>query len=229
VHEGFQLGEEGNPEDVNLRVTARKFLEFQRGFLRRRWALYYAIWACAVTAYFLVPFLLGFTQFATLPTAAQLLTIAGLDLVLTVVAVAVSVLLWGLAERTSEVRNATDGRPSLTGRRNLLRFAIVLAIVVGILEVSTRSTFAAFLLVDTVVVAVSLFLLLHLHRAFRPIPLEGWLAAAAFIAAAALSYVSLLLLDYPLGHEIAWSAAVVVWLGCAAYARFGVHDDSEGS
>ena len=223
------MGEDGNPDYADLRAAASKFLEFQRGFLRRRWAVYYAIWACAVTAYFLVPFLLAFTEFATLPLAAQLVALAGLDLVLTAVAVAVSVLLWGLAERTSDVRNATDGRPSLTGRRNLLRFVIVLAIVVGILAVSTRSTFAAFLLVDTVVVAVSLFLLLHLHRAFQPIPLEGWLAAAAFITAAAFSYVSLLLLDYPIGHELAWSAAVVVWLGCAAYARFGVHDNSGGS
>jgi len=229
VHEGFQLGEDGNPDYADLRVTARKFLEFQRGFLRRRWASYYAIWACAVTAYFLVPFLLGFTQFATLTLAAQLLTLAGLDLMLTVAAVAVSILLWGLAGRTSDVRSAADGRPSLTGRWNLLRFAIVVVLVVGVLAVSTRSGFASSLLVDTVLVALSLLLLFHLRRAFRPIPLEGWLAAAALIAAAAFSYVSLLLLDYPLGHEIAWSAAVGVWLGCAAYARFGVRDDSEGS
>jgi len=227
VREGFHLGDEGNPDDVDLRVTARKFLEFQRGFLRRQWASYYAIWACAVTAYFLLPSLLGFTQFATLSTAARLLTLAGLDLMLTVEAVAISLLLWGLAERTSDVRSAADGSPTLTSRRNLLRFAIVVAIVVGILAVSTRSSFASFLLVDTVLVALSLLLLFHLHRAFRPVPLEGWLAAAAFIAAAVSSYVSLLLLDYPLGHEIAWSTAVVVWLGCAAYGRFAVHKDPE--
>jgi hypothetical protein len=229
VHGGLTLGEEGNPEDVDLRVTARRFLEFQRGFLRRRWAPYYAIWACAVTAYFLVPFLLGFTQFATSPTPVRLLTLTGLDLLLTVAAVAISLLLWGLAERTSNVRSAADGRPTLTSRRNLLRFAIVVAIVVGILAVSTRSSFASSLLVDTVIVALSLLLLFHLHRAFRRIPPEGWLAASAFIAAAAFSFVSLLLLDYPLGHEVGWSAAVVVWLGCAAYARFAVRDDSEGS
>jgi len=215
--------------DSGLRATAHEFLEFQRGFLRQRWASYYAIWAGAVVAFFLVPVFLGFTSFSTMPLTARLATLAGIDLVLTATALAVTVLLWGLAARTSEIRDAASGRLSLTSTRNLVRFAIVLAIVVGSIAISTRSSFASILVADTSLVVLSLFLLLHLRRAFRPIPFEGWLAATAFISAAAVSYVSLLLLDYPLGHLVGWSAAIVVWLGCAAFCRFGVLAGSEGS
>lgn len=219
------MGDSGHPD---LRTTARRALEFQRGYLRWRWATYYAVWACAVAAYILVPFLLGFTGFSTLPYTSQILALATLDFVVTIAAVAESVLVWGLAERTFALRNATDRRSSLVGPRNLIRFAIVLAIVVAAFAISTRSNFATSVLVDTVLLVLALLLFLHLHRAFRPIPLEGWLAAGAFITAAALSYVALFLFGYTLGHEIAWSAAVVVWFGCAAYARFGAHRDSEG-
>ena len=227
MYGGSYLGEAGAPDDGDLRATARRFLEFQRGFLRRRWASYYAVWASAAAVYFLIPFILGFTRFNALPPSTQYLTFVALDVVFTIVAVAVSVRIWGLAERTSDVRSAADGRPSLTGRRNLLRFVIVLAVVVGALTVSTRSVFASFLLGDTALLVLALFLLLHLHRAFRPIPVEGWLAAYAFIFAAAFSYASLLLSNYALGHEIAWFAAVVAWLGCAAYSRYGLPDASE--
>ena len=222
------LGEEKDSEYTDLRATARRFLDFQRGYLRRRWALYYAVWATAVAGYFLVPFLLDSTRFSALPSVDQYLTLGGIDLALTIAGVAVSVRSWGLADRTSEVRSATEGLPSFTGTRNLVRLAIVLTIVIIALAISTRSVFAAYLLGDSVLLVLSLLLILHLHRAFRPIPVEGWVAIAAFVLASAVSYTSLLLLDSPLGHEIAWAAAVVVWFGCAAYARFGVAEDSEG-
>jgi len=227
MQEGSLLGAKEVSNSSDLRDTAREFLEFQRGFLRQRWAPYYAIWACATTAYFIVPLLLGFTPFSTWPLAARLATLAGADLLLTATALAVTVLLWGLAARTSEVRNAAEGRLLLTSTRNLIRFAIVLAVVVGAIAVSTRSNFASYLVGDTGLLILSLFLLLHLRRAFQPVPFEGWLAAATIIGAAALSYVSLLFLDYPLGHEVAWSAAIVVWLCCATFARFGARDTVE--
>jgi len=229
MNEGSGPGGSGDSDYTDLRALARRFLAFERGFLRRQWAAYYAIWACAVTGYFLVPFLLSFTSFAALSATAHYLIFAGVDVVLTIAALIVSVLIWGHAERTFDVRSAVDGRPSLTSYRNLLRIAIILALVVGIVTVSTRSDLASYLLGDALLLVLSLFLLLHLRRAFRPIPVEGWLAVTAFVGAIAFSYGSLLLFDYPLGHEIAWFAAVVVWLGCAAYSRFGVPDEAEGS
>lgn len=215
-------------DQTDLRTTARRALEFQRGYLRRRWATYYAVWACAVVAYFLLPFLLSFTGFSTLPGASQILILATIDFVVSIAAVFESVLTWGLAERTFALRSATDGRLSLVGPRNLIRFVIVLAVIIAAFAISTRSNFATYVLVDTVLLVLALLLLLHLHRAFRPIPPEGWLAAGTFIAAAALSYLSLFLFDSTFAHEIAWSAAVVVWFGCAAYARFGAQRDSGG-
>ena len=222
---GPRVGAEEDSVPTDLRATARRFLEFQRGFLRQRWASYYALWATAVTSYFLLPLLLGFTRFSALLSSTRFLIFAALDLLLTIAALTVTLLAWGHAERISRVRSAAEGRPSLTGGRNLLRFAIVVAVVVGVLAVSTRSAFVTPLLVDSILLVLALLLLLHLRRAFRPIPLEGLLAAAAFLVAAAISYGSLLLFASARGHEIAWSTAIAVWFGCAAYARFGVHEN----
>ena len=213
-------------DSPDLRASARAFLAFERGYLRRRWAAYYALWAGVAAAYFDVAYLLSFTSFSTLPSTYQLLTLWGLRFVLTIAALTISVLIWGLAERTSALRVATDGRPSLLGPLNLIRFAIVATAVIAVALVSLRSSFVSDILGDTALLVLALFLFLHLHYAFRSIPPEGWLAAFAFIAAGAISYISLLLGD-PLGHVLAWSAAVVVWLGCATYARFGAHDASE--
>jgi len=209
-----------------LRATARTFLEFERGYLRRRWAAYYGLWAGAAAAYFVAAYLLSFTSFSAWSSFTQLLTLWGLRFVLTIAALTMSVLIWGLAERTSALRVATNGHPSVMGPLNLVRFAIVLTVVVAALLVSLRSSFASDIIGDSALLVLTLFLFLHLHYAFRPIPPEGWLAGLTFIAAGTLSYVSLLL-SYPLGHVIVWSAAVVVWLGCAAYARFGGRDAPE--
>ena len=108
---------------------------------------------------------------------------------------------------------------------NLLRYLLVAAVLVGALVLSTRSASAAYLIGDTVLVVLSIFLLRHLGRAFRPVPTEGWVAAGAFLIAAASSYVSLILFGYPAGHLLAWGAAAAIWLGCAGYARFGTHDE----
>ena len=210
----------------DLRASARTFLEFERGYLRRRWAAYYALWAGTAAAYFVLAYLLSFTEFSALSSTAQLLTLWGLRFVLTIAALTVSVLIWGLAERTSALRVVTNGRSSLVGSLNLIRFAFVVTAIVAALLVSLRSSFASEIIGDTALLVLTLFLFLHLHRAFRPIPPEGWLAAFTFLAAGALSYISLLL-SYPVGHVTAWSVAVVVWLGCASYARFGAHDTPE--
>ena len=213
-------------DPTDLRASARTFLEFERGYLRRRWAAYYALWAGTAAAYFVAAYVLSFTSFSALPSTTQLLTLWGLRFVLTIVALTVSVLIWGLAERTSALRVATSGHPSLVGPLNLIRFAIVVTVIIAALLVSLRSSFASDIIGDTALLVLTLFLFLHLHYAFRPIPPEGWLAASAFISAGVLAYISLLL-GYPLGHVIVWSAAVVVWSGCAAYARFGAHDVPE--
>ena len=228
MHEGLPaLGQEPPDDHADLRTTATRFLEFERGYLRRHWAAYYALWAGTAATYFVVPYLASFTSFSALNSDYQLVILWGLRFALTLVALTVSVLIWGLAERTSALRSAATGYSPLTRPRNLIRFAIVVALIVGAWAVSMRSSISSTVIGDTALLVLALFLFLHLHRAFRPIPFEGWLAATSFIGATFLSYVSLFLLDFPLGHEVAWSGAVVVWLGCAAFARFGTHDLTE--
>lgn len=228
MHEGTAEVEDRDPQFPDLRATARRALEFERGFLRQRWATYYAAWACAVIAYFVLPSILSLTRFAALSSSAQLLILAGIDLVLTATALSALVLLWGLARRANVLRSAVDPRWSLTGPRNLLRFTIVLALVAGALALSTRSAFDSYLFGDTTLLVLALLLLLHLHRAFHPVPPEGWLALGAFVAAVGLSFTSLLVFDSTLGHRVAWTAGALIWLGCAVYARFGVRDPAEG-
>jgi len=211
---------------TDLRATAREFLDFERGYLRHRWAAYYALWASTAAAYFVIQYLLDLTSFSALLTTVQQGTLWGLRFATSLVAVTVSVQIWRLAERTSTVRAATNGHPSLVIPWNLIRIAIVVTGLVAALLISLRSSFASDIIGITALLVLTLFLFLHLHYAFRPIPPEGWLAASAFVAASALSYTSLLL-SYPLGLVIVWSAAVIVWLGCAAYARFGTRDAAE--
>ena len=214
------------PGSSDLRATARNFLEFERGYLRHRWAAYYALWASTAATYFVIQYFLDFTSFSALPTTAQLVTLWGLRFATTLVAITVSVRVWRLAERTSAVRAATNGRASLVVPWNLIRIAIVVTGLTAALLISLRSSSASDIVGDTALLVLTLFLFLHLHYAFRPIPPEGWLAASAFIAAGALSFVFLLEGD-PQGHVFAWTAAVVVWFGCALYARFGVFDAAE--
>ena len=216
--------EEANSAD--LRVTARKFLEFQRGYLRHRWALYYALWASTAAADFVLQYFLDFTSFSALSTTIQLLVLWGLRFATSIVAITVSIQIWRLAKGTSVLRVATNGRSAIWGHWNLIRLGIVVTVLIAALLVSLRSSFAADIIGDTALLVLTLFLFLHLHYAFRPIPPEGWLAASAFIAAGALSFVFLLQGD-PLGHVFAWTAAVVVWFGCGAYARFGAFDAAE--
>jgi len=210
----------------DLRATARKFLEFERGYLRHRWAAYYALWASTAAADFVLQYFLDFTSFAALSTTIQLFVLWGLRFATSIAAITVSVQVWRLAKGTSVLRFVTNGRPAILGHWNLIRLAIVVTILIAALLVSLRSSFASDIIGDTALLVLTLFLFWHLHYAFRPIPPEGWLAASAFVAAGAFSFIFLLLGD-PLGHVVAWTAAVVVWLGCAAYAQFGVFDDPE--
>ena len=225
MEEGSFSNAKEESDSTDLRATARKFLEFERGYLRHRWAVYYALWASTAASYFVLQYLLDFTSFSALSTSVQLVILWGLRFATSLVAVTVSVRIWRLAERTSTLRVAIDGHPSRTVPWNLIRTAIVVTGLTAALLVSLRSSFAADIIGDTALLVLTLFLFLHLHYAFHPIPPEGWLAASAFIAAGALSFLFLLLGD-PLGHVFAWSAAVVVWFGCAGYALFGAPDAS---
>jgi hypothetical protein len=228
VPKSFQ--EEDTAEPLDLRATARSALRFERGFLRRRWAAYYALWGVTVLSYYLFPYLFDLTPFAQLPFGVQFAVDASLDVVLTFAALTASIRIWGLSERTFDLRIATEGRRPMTRPANLLRYLLVAVVLGGAIVLSTRSASAAYLIGDTVLAVLSIFLLRHLGRAFRPVPTEGWVAAGAYLIAAVSSYVSLILLRYPVGHLLAWGTAAVIWLGCAVYARFRTHDEPpEGS
>jgi hypothetical protein len=211
---------------VDLRATAREALRFQREFLRRKWATYYAAWAIAVAFYFVVPELLGFTPVANLPTGSQIFVVGGLIVATTLLAVIASFRLWGLVERSFDLRQATFGTRLGIGRENLLRFGIIIALLIGVIALATRWSFGAYLIVDSILVVVCIFLLRHLGRAFHPIPIEGKVAFATYLAAAGISYVALIVLNTPAVHFWVWSAAILVWGGCAGYARF--HGDPAG-
>ena len=63
--------EEDTAEPLDLRAAARSALRFERGFLRRRWAVYYALWAVTVLSYYLFPPLFDLTPFAQLSPPVQ--------------------------------------------------------------------------------------------------------------------------------------------------------------
>ena len=203
-----------------LRESARRTLQFGRGVLRRRWAAYYAVWGLAVTCYFLLPVWLGGTSVPLLPPLEGTVLFVALLLGVTLGALTVSLVVYGLAERTFTLRLATYRSNPFRSRERAFRYAVVAALVLGVVFLSTRSGFAALLAVDTILVVLTLFLTRHLGRAFRPIPIEGWAAASSFFVAAAASCVSLLAFRSEAAHTWAWLGGILVWFGCAAYARF---------
>ena len=203
-----------------LRESARRTLQFGRGVLRRRWAAYYSVWGLAVTCYFLLPDLLGGTSIPFVTPLEGTALFVGLLLGVTLGALTVSLVVFGLAERTFTLRLATYRSNPFRSRDRALRYAIVAALVLGVVILSTRSGFAALLAVDTILVVLTLFLTRHLGRAFHPVPIEGWLASCSFFVAAAVSFVSLLAFRSETAHLWAWLGGILVWFGCAAYARF---------
>ena len=204
-----------------LRESARRTLQFGRGVLRRRWAAYYAVWGLAVACYFLLPVWLGGTSVPLLSPLEGTVLFVGLLLGVTLGALTVSLVVFGLAERTFTLRLATYRSNPFRSRDRVFRYAIVAALVLGVVILSTRSSFAALLAVDTILVVLTLFLIRHLGRAFHPVPIEGWVASATFFLAAAASCVSLLAFGSETAHMWAWLGGILVWFGCAAYARFG--------
>ena len=204
-----------------LRQSAQLTLRFGRGLLRHRWASYYAAWALAVTCYFLVPGFLSGASFAHAYPNEGTVLLVGLLLVVTLGAFTVSYVVFGISERTFDLRRATYGSTSFLARERIFRYTLVAALVIGVVLLSTKSSFAAVLTVDTILVVLSLFLIRHLGRAFHPIPVEGWVAAGAFLIAAGISYASLLVFGSETGHLWGWSGAILVWFGSAVYARFG--------
>ena len=208
-----------SPEE--LRQSAELTLRFGRGLLRNRWAYYYAAWALAVTCYFLVPKVLGGISLTWSSPVEGTVLFVGLLIAVTLGALTVSYVTWGLAERTFNLHRATYGSKSIAGRETIFRYAIVAAVVIGVVILAAKSTYAALLAVDTILVVLSMFLTRHLGRAFHPIPIEGCVATGSFLIAAGTSYVSLVVFGTETGHTWAWFGAVLVWFGCAAYARFG--------
>jgi len=204
-----------------LRESARRTLQFGRGVLRRRWAAYYAAWGLAVTCYFLLPDLLGGPSIPLVTPLEGTALFVGLLLGVTLGALTVSLVVFGLAERTFALRLATYRSNPFRSRDRVFRYAIVAALVLGVVILSTRSTFAALLAVDATLVVLTLFLIRHLGRAFHPVPIEGWAASTSFFLAAAASCVSLLAFGSETAHMWAWLGGILVWFGCAAYARFG--------
>lgn len=216
---GLEEGSAGADVRADLHASAKEVLRFERKLLRTKWAVFYASWAVAVASYFVFPALLERTPLVTLASSTQILVEGGLIVVTTLAAVTISFFLWGLVERSFALRTATYGTMLRVGRKNLLRFAIIIALLIGVIALSTRWVFGALLIVDTILVVFSIFLLRHLGRAFQPIPVEGWVAWASYLTAAGISYVSLIILDLPIIHAWGWSGAILVWLGCAGYAR----------
>lgn len=211
----------GEPEEpADLRSSARRALDFERVYLRRRWAAYYAAWALAFVMFLAVPHLAGSAIAAAVGTLGALLMFAALDVAAIVLAVPISAVIAHRGDRTYELRGALVGGGAAASAETLLRVVIIAIAVVGLLTGAILFGLAS---VWTIVVPVFVFIFLtyrNLARSFRPIPAEGWAAVASFLVANTLTLVgpwSALLAGLAI---LAWGIAFGIWAVCAGFAWY---------
>jgi len=207
------------PETVDLRSSARRTLAFERAYLRRRWAAYYAAWALAFLIFLGIPFYGGAAVRAAVGTLGEFLLFAALDVAAIALAVPISVAMVRRGDRTYDLRGAVTGR-SGAGTEAFLRVVIIAIAVVGLLLGSLLFGIGS---VWTTVAPVFVFIFFtyrSLARSLRPIPAEGWAAVASFFAANTLT---LLIPWYRWSAGIvvlAWSVTLGIWAVCAGVAWF---------
>jgi len=215
------------PEPADLRSSALRTLDFERTYLRRRWAAYYAVWSVALLI------LLGGPHFAYSAIASRVGTF-GAYLTFTVVDVAtigfaVPVAVWVVrrGDRTFDLRGALVGRTSALRGEMLLRVGIVAAAVAGL--VAGAFLFGLASLWTTVIPLFAFAFLTYRHLAcsFRPIPPEGWAAVAAVVAANLVTLLSPAVPPYSGLPTLAWVAAIGIWAVCAGLAWFALAPDEE--
>lgn len=217
-------------ETVDLRASARRTLDFERTYLRRRWASYYAVWAVAFAVFLGAPYFAWGPVSSAVGTFGALLTFSLLDLAAVALAVPVCRTLILRGDRTHDLRGAMAGWRSDARAETLFRVLLVGLAIVG-LGIGAR----VFGLTSfwTTVIPVFAFLLFTYHnlaRTFRPIPIEGWVAIASMLTADLITIFAPVSAPGADLTVLAWSVAICIWAGCAGFARYapraasGEHD-----
>lgn len=199
----------------DLLAVGEKALAFRRYVLRRAYGNYYAIWACAISLYFILPFAL-YVEFGTSLVVAS--TAASLSIAIGLVATMAATRGFRKNARAAALdRTLHRRRRHQTSRLTWLVMWIAFAGFWGAVLLLPGRASAS--------VAAGLLLLMDalvyqwLRGSFREgIPPEGTLAVASYGAGAVSSFLIVLAGGYSPAAGIPWAFVVASWLFAAMYA-----------
>lgn len=213
---------EREPDEPDLRSTAREALRFERDLLRRAWGDLYALFAVAFLTYYVLPSLVWSPLLAGATPIIRYSAIILPAAVATLVALPIAVLLFIRGERAYDLRRAASGLEALHRTRLIVVVVTIgLILVIGLFIVGATDPVLATL---TGYVPLLYFLCAGLfrglRRAFQPIPPEGWLAFLSAVAAIALTSLGQLLsIRGPSDtFQTIWIVVAIIWSASAARA-----------
>lgn len=162
-----------------LQYVARRAILFQRYIFRRTYGTYYAVWAAAISCFFVIPFALGSIGEYFVPVLQIATGVAATFVTVQSFAKAIR------AGRLSQVLQHGKGSPYL-----FYVTAWWIAFVALVYATFHLSSYAGYTSLYLMLISVVYFLALHLKRCFpEKVPLEGKVAVGSYAFSATASFI----------------------------------------
>jgi hypothetical protein len=200
--------------------VAERAISFQRYLFRKTYAVYYLIWAVALTLFALLPpffeVSFGHLQGGTYDAIsnAAIITIATIFTIRN----------FGRLKRTNLLRKVTKGFRS---RRSWYSILIVWWMSsVFIIPISFGSSlFLGYTVLYLVLATIAVFIYLNLRDAFADsIPVEGKVATLSYLLGATSSYI-ISIMGLNLLAAIPWLVTSLLWYSCSIHAFMHCNDE----
>jgi hypothetical protein len=209
-----------------LSAMGKKSMSLYRYSTRRAFGIYYSIWAMAI--FFFVFFFPQLTIFIPedIPGAISvILMFFGVFFIATYFTVRVFT-------RAGKAMNLEDvfhtGRKHIWIRAyqlsNILFITVFLSVVVFFSLRSSGSAFLGYIVMYSMLFAISLYLLLYLKISLSRIPLEGYVASFSYMFSS-LASILIILIFRPVAFpempiQLAWSPTIIAWIFSSMYAFY---------
>ncbi len=199
-----------------LEDVARRALIFQRYFFRRAYGTYYAVWATALSVFFVIPFLVG--------SAGEFFVLM-LQIATGIVATVITVQNFTRVIRANRLWQAFIPR-----RRRVPYFFFIIAWWVGFILVIyfgfRFSTYAGYTSIYLMLISVVYFLALNLKRSFQDkIPFEGKIAVGSYGLSATASFILSVAFGPSNFVSVPWLLTIACWIFASTSAFRHAHEE----
>jgi hypothetical protein len=198
-----------------LEDVARRALLFQRYLFRRTYGTYYAVWAAALSVFFVIPFLLG--------SMGEFFVLV-LQVVTGIVATAVTV------QSFTRVIRANRLWQAFLPRRRVPYFFHIIAWWAGFILVIyfafRFSTYVGYASLYLMLISVAYFLALNLKRSFQEkVPFEGKLAVGSYGLSATASFILSVAFGSSNFVAVPWLLTIACWIFASTSAFRHAHEE----